>query len=98
MKNIIKTFALAAIIPFAVICIDEVNPQTSVVTADQAAAAPGAYDKFVNSILSNLCGTPQYSGTGYPWDFGYPTFFLMRDVMGNDIAIGAGNNWYATWY
>ena len=98
MKNIIKTFALAAIIPFAVSCIDEVNPQTSVVTADQAAAAPGAYDKFVNSILSNLCGTPQYSGTGYPWDFGYPTFFLMRDVMGNDIAIGAGNNWYATWY
>lgn len=99
MKNIIKSIAAVAIVAVSLTsCIDEITPQSSSVTVDQAANAPGAYNNFVGAITNNLCGTPQYSGTSYPWDFGYPTFFLMRDVMGNDIAIGAGNNWYATWY
>lgn len=99
MKNIIKSIAAVAIVAVSLTsCIDEITPQSSSVTVDQAANAPGAFNNFVGAITNNLCGTPQYSSTSYPWDFGYPTFFLMRDVMGNDIAIGAGNNWYATWY
>ena len=99
MKNIIKSIAAVAIVAVSLTsCIDEITPQSSSVTVDQAANAPGAFDNFVGAITNNLCGTPQYNSTSSPWDFGYPTFFLMRDVMGNDIAIGAGNNWYATWY
>lgn len=99
MKNIIKSIAAVAIVAVSMTsCIDEITPQSSTVTVDQAANAPGAFNNFVSAITNNLCGTPQYSGTSYPWDFGYPSFFLMRDVMGNDISIGAGNNWYATWY
>ena len=99
MKNIIKFFAVGVATLFMTTsCLEEITPQSNTVTADQAANAPGSYDSFVNAIISNLCGTPQYSGTDRPWDYGYPTFFLMRDVMGNDMTIGAGNNWYETWY
>lgn len=99
MKNILKFFAVGvASIFMTTSCLEEITPQSNTVTADQAANAPGSYENFVSAITSNLCGTPQYSGTDRPWDFGYPTFFLMRDVMGNDMTIGAGNNWYETWY
>lgn len=99
MKNIIKFIAVGvASLVLTTSCLDEIVPQSSTVTKEQAANAPGSYNGFVAAITNNLCGTPQYNGTSNPWDFGYPTFFLMRDVMGNDIAIGAGNNWYATWY
>lgn len=99
MKNIIKSIAAVAIAAVSLTgCIEEITPQSSSVTVNQASNAPGAFNNFVGAITNNLCGTPQYNSTSSPWDFGYPTFFLMRDVMGNDIAIGAGNNWYATWY
>jgi len=99
MKNIIKFIAVGvAALTLATSCIDEIQPQSTTITAEQASNAPGAFDNFVNAITSNLCGTPQYDSTSYPWDYGYPTFFLMRDMMGNDIAMGAGNNWYGTWY
>ena len=81
-------------------CIKEIDPQSSTVTRDQAAAAPGAFDNFVASITSSLNGEFTYSGASqYPWDFGYPSFFLQRDVMGQDIAIEtSGSEWYTTWY
>ena len=81
-------------------CIKEIDPQSSTVTRDQAAAAPGAYDNFVASITSSLNGDFTYSGSSqYPWDFGYPSFFLQRDVMGQDIAVeSSGSEWYTTWY
>lgn len=81
-------------------CIKEIDPQTSYVTADQAANAPGAFDNFVASITGSLNGEFTYSGSSeYPWDFGYPSFFLQRDVMGQDIVIQeSGSEWYSTWY
>ena len=81
-------------------CIKEIDPQSSTVTRDQAAAAPGAFDNFVASITSSLNGDFTYGGSShYPWDFGYPSFFLQRDVMGQDIAIEtSGSEWYTTWY
>lgn len=99
MKNIIKFIAVGvASMTLATSCIDEIQPQSTTITAEQAANAPGAYNNFVSAITSSLCGTPQYYSTSYVWDYGYPSFFLMRDMMGNDIAMGAGNNWYYTWY
>ena len=81
-------------------CIKEIDPQSSTVTKDQAANAPGAFNHFVSSLTSSLNGEFTYSGSShYPWDFGYPSFFLQRDVMGQDIAVEtSGSEWYTTWY
>ena len=81
-------------------CIEEVDPQTSYVTKNQAANAPGAFDNFVSSLTSSLNGEFTYSNDShYPYDFGYPSFFLQRDVMGQDIAVeGGSSEWYTTWY
>lgn len=101
MKNILKLSVAALALSFSVSsCIQEINPQSSTVTKDQAANAPGAFNNFVSSITNSLCGKNLYGSkvSSYPWDYGMPTFFLQRDVMGNDIAIGGGNNWYVTWY
>ena len=88
MKKTIKIFATAVLtMPLATGCIDEIDPQSSYVTAEQAANAPGAFENFVNSITNSLCGEFTYAPNDTrPYDFGYPSFFLQRDVMGNDIA------------
>lgn len=86
---------------FATSCIQEIDPHSSTVTGEQAGNAPGSFDNFVTAITNSLCGSFTYGGTGnkYPYDFGYPSFFLARDVMGQDIAIeDFGSEWYTTWY
>lgn len=102
MKNIIKSFALAtAVIPFATSCIEEIDPQTAYVTSDQASADASSYNSFVKAITNSLCGQFTYDGTDdtTPYDFGYPSFFLQRDVMGQDIVCeDSGSEWYTTWY
>lgn len=103
MKTIYKSYmaaALAVLTLATTSCIKEIDPQTSYVTADQAASAPGSFDSFVSSITSSLNGQFTYGGSShYPWDFGYPSFFLQRDVMGMDIAAeSSGSEWYTTWY
>ncbi len=101
MKNTIRTFLIAlAVMLLAVGCIKEIEPQSSYVTKEQASSAPGSFDNFVSSITNTLCGQFTYGGVDdkYPWDYGYPSFFLQRDVMGQDIAQEDGNDWYSTWY
>lgn len=80
-------------------CIEEIDPQTSTVTLEQASNAPGSYENFVNSITSTLCGQFYYNGSSHSvWDYGYPSFFLTRDVEGMDVVPVGTNNWYSTWY
>ena len=102
MKKSLVYIAALALITVTTLnsCIKEIDPQSSTVTRDQAAAAPGAFDNFVASITSSLNGDFTYGGSShYPWDFGYPSFFLQRDVMGQDIAVEtSGSEWYTTWY
>lgn len=102
MKNIIETIsAVACAVALAAGCIQEIEPQGGSVTLNQAAKAPGAYDNFVSAVTNSLTGSFTYGGTGntYPWDFGYPSFYLQRDVMGNDIVCeSSGSEWYTTWY
>ena len=63
-------------------CLEEFEPEASFVTGDQAANAPGSYDTFVGGLTSSLSGSFLYSSSNeYPWDFGYSTFYLMRDVQ-----------------
>lgn len=102
MKNILKyIFAAAAVVVLASSCLKETLPQTSTVTTSQAAAAPGSFDNFVSAITSSMAGQFTYGGTSstYPYDFGYPSFFLQRDVMGQDLVCETGGSeWYTTWY
>ena len=100
MKKIFTLISIAAVVMLSS-CIQETFPQSNTITADQAANAPGAYQNFVDAITSSLCGAFTYGGNDntYPWDFGYPSFFLQRDVMGQDMVCEtSGSEWYTTWY
>lgn len=80
-------------------CMDEFDPQGDVITGEQAGNAPNSYNNFVSSITSTLAGQFNYSPRNKsPYDFGYTSFFLQRDVMGNDIALDFDGNWYQGWY
>ena len=81
-------------------CLEEIDPQQAIVTEEQAGNAPGAFDNYVDALTSSLVGDFTYSGSNqYPYDFGYPSFFLQRDVMGQDMALeDSGSEWYTTWY
>ncbi|MGM9737650.1 MAG: RagB/SusD family nutrient uptake outer membrane protein [Candidatus Cryptobacteroides sp.] len=99
MKTITKILAFAAVVILSAGCIKETFPQSSYVTTDQAASAPNSFGNFVDACTI-LTGQFSYSGSSnYPWDFGYPSFFLQRDVMGQDIACeSSSSEWYTTWY
>ena len=85
-------------------CIEEIDPQTSTVTIDQAASAPNSFDKFASAVTSSLNGSPQFSSasnlSSYNFDFGYPSQILQRELMGQDIAYPAqkGTGWFTVWY
>ncbi len=101
MKKTFNAFIAAALgLTLLTGCIKVIDPQTYYVTTEQAAEAEGSYDKFVTAITNSLCGSFTYSGSSeYPYDYGYPSFFLQRDVMGNDIAIeDSSSEWYSSWY
>ena len=100
MKKIILSLSVAVLSGVGLTgCIEEINPQNSTVTADQVANAPGSYDKLVDAITSSLAGQFNYSPSRqYPYDYGYTSFFLARDVMGQDIALTNSGSWYQTWY
>lgn len=100
MKKVLLAIMTVAVTGMMTSCIEEIDPQNSTVTFDQAANAPGSYNNFVNTITSSLCGQFIYGGADnkYPFDFGYPSFFLQRDAMGQDIVTAGGNNWFSTYY
>ena len=101
MKKIISSFLIATAGVLSLTgCIEEATPQSSVVSADQAANAPGSFDNFVGNLTDNLAGKFIYGTTSdvYPYDYGYPSFFLARDVEGQDIVAFGSNNWNSTWY
>lgn len=100
MKKILLKFSIVAVaLVFATSCIEEIDPQSSTVTSGQAGNAPGAFDNFVKTVTSSLAGNFTYSGADTsPYDFGYPSFFLQRDVMGQDIALGYSGSWFSYWY
>ena len=99
MKNIIKATVAAALALFVFsACIKEFSPQTSYATTQQVSNAPGSYNLFVDALTSTLAGDFTWGGDShYPFDFGYPAFFLERDVMGQDLVYPY-QNWYTYWY
>ena len=101
MKNIyLSILALAASLVVLSGCIKEITPQDKYVTKEQVATAPGSADLLVSAITSTLVGQFTYGGNDNTdaYDFGLPTFYLIRDVMGQDISYMANNGWWGSWY
>ena len=100
MKKIFLALATVALaLPLFTSCIEEIDPQTNSVTEKQASNALSFYASSVDGLTSSLTGQFTYSGSdNHPYDFGYPSFFLQRDVMGMDMVPAGTNNWYSTWY
>lgn len=101
MKKLPLYFAGAALLVLPTSCIEEFSAQQNgYITPDQAANAPGSYENFVSGIFDNNTGHFFFgSGNHYANDFGYPSFYLERDVMGNDIVtFGGSHNWFTSWY
>lgn len=100
MKNTVKLLiAAAAALTLTVSCIKEINPQNNIATTEQAANAPGSFDLYVDALTASLVGQFVYGGNSnkYVYDFGYPTFFLEWDVMGQDVVYPY-QNWFTYWY
>lgn len=99
MKKLILYITGISALIFPTSCIQEFEPQGGSVSSDQAANAPGSYDNFVSSLTSAISGKFTFSGSNYqqPNDFGYTGFYLIRDVMGQDM-VAVNNNWFSTWY
>lgn len=100
MKKIfLSIVSVALAMPMLTSCIEEIDPQTNYVTQKQASETPGFFESSVASLISNLNGQFTYAGSDHhPYDFGYPSFFLQRDAMGQDMVTAGTNNWYSTWY
>lgn len=105
MKKLLYISIVAAASMAMTGCIEEVNPQSNVVTSDQAGNAPGSFNNFVDALTSSITGVATYTGgvnyspslTDYPFDYGYCSTFLMWDVMGQDIALTNSGYPYSAW-
>lgn len=100
MKKLLYISLAVAPVIFATSCIEEIDPQSSTVSKDQVANAPGSTDKLTAAITSSMTGSPLYGDkpADYAWDFGYTSTFIWRNVMGQDmVSVDDDHNWYSTW-
>lgn len=101
MKTFFKTILISAALLLSVnSCLKDVTPQSSTITEEQALNAPGAFQNFVDGITGALTGQFTYSAPDTdPYDFGYPSFFIQWDVMGQDLVPETSSSeWFGTWY
>ncbi|MCH5247973.1 MAG: RagB/SusD family nutrient uptake outer membrane protein [Muribaculaceae bacterium] len=97
IKYIISALGCSALLLTS--CMKEFQPQGSVVTGQQATGTSSAFQDFINALTTPLSGLGSYRGdpTSYPYDFGISSFFLTRDLFGQDI-IPVNEGWFSTWY
>ena len=101
MNKISLDLAGAALLVLPTSCIEEFSAQQNgYITSDQTSDAPGSFDNFVSGIIDNNNGHFFFGqSNNYANDFGYSSFYLERDAMGNDIVTyGGTTNWFTSWY
>lgn len=98
MKKILLLFFVVAGLISVTSCIEDVLPQNDKATADQVSKAPNAFNNYVTAITSTLAGKFTYAPNDTrAYDFGYPAFYIIRDVMGQDFVYPY-QNWFSSWY
>ncbi len=101
MIKLSKIFLVAALAVLAVSCVEEKFPMNERPTIDQVNDAPNAFQGIVDGLTSTLAGTFIYSGSDADAnDFGYSEFFIMWDIMGQDLLPDdhTGYEWFHSWY
>ena len=91
MKKTIK-FAAALLIGTSLLstgCLEETFPQQGDRHRGSGGRCAERLQQLRHSLHLDLAGEFLYAGNTnmYPYDFGYPSFLLQRDVMGQDIAL-----------
>lgn len=99
MKKLLYLSLAVAPMFVATGCIEEIDPQSNTVTAGQVESAPNAVAKLTAAITNSMSGQFSYSGDySRAYDYGYTSFMIMRDVMGQDMVNNSTTtNWYSTW-
>ena len=69
-------------------CIEETFPESSTATKDQVMKSKNAMEALQNSIVGYINEYNSYDlDDEYNFDFGYPAWGIMRDVMCEDFYI-----------
>lgn len=96
--KIFPILSAAFLLSAATSCIEVIEPMDSTITSGQVGQSADAYSTAVLAVTSTLFGNFTYGGKNdNAYDFGYPAFYLVRDVTGQDIA-QPNDNWFAPWY
>ncbi len=101
MKKISLYIVGAALTLLPTSCIQEFSAQQNgYITGEQTDEAPNAFDTFVSGIIDKNNGEFFFGASDHRAnDFGYSSFYLQRDAMGNDmVTYGGDTNWFTTWY
>lgn len=97
MKNIIKFLTASALsLSLFASCIQEVVP-TDGLTEDQV--AEGYLNEMVNGIPLAMI-EPGFGGSGYHYDFSFPSLMIIREAMLEDFVSGGNSNydWFSGWF
>ncbi|MCM1020677.1 MAG: RagB/SusD family nutrient uptake outer membrane protein [Muribaculum sp.] len=98
MKKLLYTAFAATALLATTGCIEEVDPMTNIVTSNQVNKAPGSFDALTDALTSPLVGQFNYwPAQMFPMDYGYPSMFLIRDVMGQDMVCNNSGSYYGAW-
>ena len=98
MKKLIYSAIAASALLATTGCIEEIDPMTNIATGDQVDKAPGSFDALTDAMTSSLVGQFNYwPAQMYPMDYGYPSMFLIRDVMGQDMVCNNSGSYYGAW-
>lgn len=96
-----KIFSIVSVAFFfsaATSCIEVVDPMNDNISSEQLGQSSDAYNTAVLAVTSTLFGDFTYGGSSSTArDFGYPAFYLVRDVTGQDMA-QPNPNWFSSWY
>lgn len=97
-NKIFPLLSAAFLLSAATSCIEVIEPMKSTISSDQLDQSADAYNSAVLAVTSTLFGDFTYgNSSSSARDFGYPAFYLVRDVAGQDIAQPVPN-WFGPWY